>query len=186
MTPFFSDGFALLDRQNLVRLRTTLNQRKETLKLSMARFEVAKMNGPPKIKRSIARTEEHWASTHEKLGHSRRVLVAELVTLFDLKCVPERRRQSPTYDLDQSTLSTSTALSGTTAVSGSSSKSTRRRSKKLRVRDYLEEDSWNEYLIVGRPLPTGYFESKERPVHHERVSTCHEKSVSDINSFLFH
>ncbi|KAG0046128.1 hypothetical protein BGZ83_008668 [Gryganskiella cystojenkinii] len=156
------------DQQNLTRLRTTLNQRKETLKLSKARFEVAKMNGPPAIKRSISKTEERWASGHEKLGHSRRVLVAELVTLFDLKCVPERRRHSPTFDLDQSILSTSTALSGTTAVSGTSttnnnkSSSGRSRSTKLRVRDYLEEDSWNEYLIVGRPLPTGYFENYDR------------------------
>ncbi|KAG0367597.1 hypothetical protein BGZ54_003596 [Gamsiella multidivaricata] len=144
------------DRQNLTRLRTALNQRKETLKLSMARFQVSKMNGSPAIANSISRIKERWASVHQKLGHSRRVLVAELVTLFDLKCVPERRRSSLNYDLGQSTLSTAT-----TPTTGSpSTKETSRR--KLRVRDYLEEDSWNEYLIVGRPLPTGYFENYDR------------------------
>ncbi|KAF9366720.1 hypothetical protein BGX34_009560 [Mortierella sp. NVP85] len=144
------------DRQNLIRLRTALNQRKETLKLSMARFKVAEMNSSPPINKSISRIMDRWAVAHQKLGHSRRVLVAELVTLFDLKCVPERRRNSANYDLGQSTISTATTL---TVGSTNTKEGTRR---KLRVRDYLEEDSWNEYLIVGRPLPTGYFENYDR------------------------
>ncbi|KAG0296408.1 hypothetical protein BGZ98_000976, partial [Dissophora globulifera] len=143
------------DRQRLTRLRTSLNQRKETLKLSTARFQVSKMNGPPAIANSIGRIKERWASVHQKLGHSRRVLVAELVTLFDLKCVPERRRNPVHYDLGQSTLSTASASTSGNAKDGA-------RRTKLRVRDYLEEDSWNEYLIVGRPLPTGYFENYDR------------------------
>ncbi|KAG0003465.1 hypothetical protein BGZ65_001677, partial [Modicella reniformis] len=155
------------DRQNLIRLRTVLNQRKETLKMSKARFEGAKMNGPPTISRSINRTMDRWASVHQKLGHSRRVLVAELVTLFDLKCVPERRRNPVNYDMSQSTLSTATTL---IAGSTNTKDSTRR---KLRVRDYLEEDSWNEYLIVGRPLPTGYFENYDR----DEINTTIENVV---------
>ncbi|KAF8937264.1 hypothetical protein BGZ58_002994 [Dissophora ornata] len=145
------------DRQRLTRLRTNLSKRKETLKLSMARFQVSKMNGPPAIANSISRIKDRWASAHQKLGHSRRVLVAELVTLFDLKCVPERRRNPVHYDLSQSTLSTAT-----TEAPGSPSTKDGSRRTKLRVRDYLEEDSWNEYLIVGRPLPTGYFENYDR------------------------
>jgi hypothetical protein len=119
----------------------------------MARFEVSKMNGSPAISRSINRIMDRWTSVHQKLAHSRKVLVAELVTLFDLKYVPERRRNSDNYDLGQSTLSTATTL---TAGSNNTRDGSKR---KLRVRDYLEDDSWNEYLIVGRPLPTGYFES---------------------------
>ncbi|KAF9182529.1 succinate dehydrogenase assembly factor 2 [Haplosporangium sp. Z 767] len=147
------------DRQKLARLKAGLNQRKETLKLSMARYQVSKMNGPPAIKESINDTMESWASVHQKLGHSRRVLVAELVTLFDLKCDPERRRNPINYNnMDQSVHSNTTTLTGTTVTSENGS----RRSTKLRVRDYLEEDSWNEYLIVGRSLPTGYFENYDR------------------------
>lgn len=154
-----------------MRLRSSLSQRKETLKLSMARFQVAKMNGPPAITNSVNRITEHWASVHQKLGHSRRVLVAEVVTLFDLKNVPERRRataaSTPTTttstggssDLNQSSLSNTTTLTGGTTFA--STRHSTKKSTKLRVRDYLEEDSWNEFLIVGRPLPTGYFESKE-------------------------
>ncbi|KAF9337851.1 hypothetical protein BG006_002216 [Podila minutissima] len=41
----------------------------------------------------------------------------------------------------------------------SSARDATKKTTKLRVRDYLEDDSWNEYLIVGRPLPTGYFEN---------------------------
>ncbi|KAI1306277.1 hypothetical protein EDD11_004831, partial [Mortierella claussenii] len=148
------------DRQRMIRLRTSLNQRKETLKLSMARFQVSRMNGPSAIASSAAHIKENWASIHQKLGHSRRVLVAELVTLFDLKCVPERRRSSSGYELDRSMLSNTTTLAEGT--SPSTNPKTVPRKTKLRVRDYLEEDSWNEYLIVGRPLPTGYFENYDR------------------------
>ncbi|KAG0208447.1 hypothetical protein BGX28_000585 [Mortierella sp. GBA30] len=159
------------DRQNLMRLRTKLNQQKETLKLSMARFQVSKMNGRSTVSESISEKMELWASAHQKLGHSRRVLVAELVTLFDLKCVPERRRNPVRYSyndnssLDQSIHSASSAATGTTAVTtglSSANDGSARKSTKLRVRDYLEDDSWNEYLIVGRPLPTGYFENYDR------------------------
>ncbi|KAG0224086.1 hypothetical protein BGX31_008228 [Mortierella sp. GBA43] len=144
------------DRQNLARLRTTLNHRRETLKMSMARFEVSKMNGSPAVSRSINRIMDRWTSVHQKLAHSRKVLVVELVTLFDLKYVPERRRNSDNYDLGQSTLSTATTLTAGSNTTRDGSK------RKLRVRDYLEDDSWNEYLIVGRPLPTGYFENYDR------------------------
>ncbi|KAF9948435.1 hypothetical protein BGZ72_009654 [Mortierella alpina] len=165
------------DRQRLTRLRTELNQRKETLKLSMARFQVSKMNGQSTISESISERMEQWASVHQKLGHSRRVLVAELVTLFDLKCVPERRRNRVNFsygndneNLDQSTLLTTSAVTaGSTAARDGSA----RRSTKLRVRDYLEEDSWNEYLIVGRALPTGYFENYDR----DEINTTIENVV---------
>ncbi|KAF9203748.1 hypothetical protein BGZ49_006082 [Haplosporangium sp. Z 27] len=147
------------DRQRLQRLKTGINQRKETLKLSKARLKVSEMNGKPKIDHSIDRIMKDWAINHEKLGHSRRVLVAELVTLFDLKYVPERR--SAEYkDLSQSTISNTTTLVGITPGSPNSNEG--RRKTKNRVRDYLEEDSWNEYLIVGRALPTGYFENYDR------------------------
>lgn len=149
-----------------MRLRAGLNQRKETLRLSAAQFQVRKMNGPPTITASVNKTMDRWASVHQKLGHSRRVLVAELVTLFDLRRAPERStRPSPlleTYDpLEQSILSTNTTLTNNTqaANTSSSAKDATKKPTKLRVRDYLEDDSWNEYLIVGRPLPTGYFES---------------------------
>lgn len=149
-----------------MRLRAGLNQRKETLRLSAAQFQVRKMNGPPTITASINKTMDRWASVHQKLGHSRRVLVAELVTLFDLRHAPERRtRPAPlpeTYDpLEQSILSTNTALTNNTQATNmtSSTRVATKKTTKLRVRDYLEDDSWNEYLIVGRPLPTGYFES---------------------------
>ncbi|KAG0008422.1 hypothetical protein BGZ80_003462 [Entomortierella chlamydospora] len=148
------------DRQKLIRLRTALHQRKETLKLSKARLKVSEMNGPPKITSSIERIMKDWAIAHQKLGHSRRVLVAELVTLFDLKCVPERRRNSENYNLTQSAISTATTVVG--AAPGSPNAKDGRQKTKLRVRDYLEEDSWNEYLIVGRPLPTGFFENYDR------------------------
>ncbi|KAG0360588.1 hypothetical protein BG005_010393 [Podila minutissima] len=154
------------DRQKLMRLRAGLNQRKETLRLSAAQFQVRKMNGPPTITASINKTMDRWASVHQKLGHSRRVLVAELVTLFDLRHAPERRtRPAPlpeTYDpLEQSILSTNTALTNNTQATNmtSSTRVATKKTTKLRVRDYLEDDSWNEYLIVGRPLPTGYFEN---------------------------
>ncbi|KAF9369598.1 hypothetical protein CPB97_003463, partial [Podila verticillata] len=153
-------------RQKLMRLRAGLNQRKETLRLSAAQFQVRKMNGPPTITASVNKTMDRWASVHQKLGHSRRVLVAELVTLFDLRRAPERStRPSPlleTYDpLEQSILSTNTTLTNNTqaANTSSSDKDATKKTTKLRVRDYLEDDSWNEYLIVGRPLPTGYFEN---------------------------
>lgn len=152
-----------------MRFRAGLNQRKETLRLSAAQFQVRKMNGPPTITASINKTMERWASVHQKLGHSRRVLVAELVTLFDLRHAPERRtRPAPlpeTYDpLEQSILSTNTTLTNNTEPTNttSSTKDASKKTTKLRVRDYLEDDSWNEYLIVGRPLPTGYFESMEQ------------------------
>lgn len=138
----------------------------------MARFKVTEMNASPPIHKSIDRIMDRWAVTHQKLGHSRRVLVAELVTLFDLKCVPERRRNSANYDLGQSTISTATTL---TVGSTTTKEGTRR---KLRVRDYLEEDSWNEYLIVGRPLPTGYFESTV-------ISTGGETVSSSQGTFYF-
>ncbi|KAF9302364.1 hypothetical protein BGZ74_005457 [Mortierella antarctica] len=147
-------------------LEQGLNQRKETLRLSAAQFQVRKMNGPPTITASINKTMDRWASVHQKLGHSRRVLVAELVTLFDLRHAPERRtRPAPlpeTYDpLEQSILSTNTALTNNTQATNmtSSTRDATKKTTKLRVRDYLEDDSWNEYLIVGRPLPTGYFEN---------------------------
>ncbi|CAO3573057.1 unnamed protein product [Mortierella alpina] len=166
------------DRQKLTRLRTELNQRKETLKLSMARFQVSKMNGQSTISESVSERMSQWASVHQKLGHSRRVLVAELVTLFDLKYVPERRRNRVNYNysngnetLDQSTLSTTSAA--TTAASSANKDGSARRSTKLRVRDYLEEDSWNEYLIVGRALPTGYFENYDR----DEINTTIENVV---------
>ncbi|KAF9084078.1 hypothetical protein BGX29_011800 [Mortierella sp. GBA35] len=188
------------DRQKLMRLRSSLNQRKETLKLSMARFQVAKMNGPPAIANSVNRITEHWASVHQKLGHSRRVLVAEVVTLFDLKFVPERRRSSPTSittgttgtsDLDQSILSNTTTLTGGTA--STTTKHNHKKSTKLRVRDYLEEDSWNEFLIVGRPLPTGYFENYDRDeinttienvIHMTRLVACYLGIKLPFETFL--
>ncbi|KAG0094541.1 hypothetical protein BGZ93_007086 [Podila epicladia] len=144
-------------------LEQGLTQRKETLRLSAAQFQVRKMNGPPTITASINKTMDRWASVHQKLGHSRRVLVAELVTLFDLRHAPERRtRPAPlpeTYDpLEPSILSTNTNNTQATNAT-SSTKDATKKTTKLRVRDYLEDDSWNEYLIVGRPLPTGYFEN---------------------------
>ncbi|KAG0291708.1 hypothetical protein BGZ96_004917 [Linnemannia gamsii] len=191
------------DRQQLMRLRSSLNQRKETLKLSMARFQVAKMNGPPAITNSVNRITEHWASVHQKLGHSRRVLVAEVVTLFDLKNVPERRRATVTStptttistggtsDLSQSILSnTSTLTGGTTSTS---TRNSTKKSTKLRVRDYLEEDSWNEFLIVGRPLPTGYFENYDRDeinttienvIHMTRLVACYLGVKLPFETFL--
>ncbi|KAF9131076.1 hypothetical protein BGW39_002235 [Mortierella sp. 14UC] len=191
------------DRQKLMRLRSTLNQRKETLKLSMARFQVAKMNGPPAITNSVNRITEHWASVHQKLGHSRRVLVAEVVTLFDLKNVPERRRAtavstptttSPTggtSDMNHSVLSNTTTLTGRT--SSTATRHSTRKSTKLRVRDYLEEDSWNEFLIVGRPLPTGYFENYDRDeinttienvIHMTRLVACYLGVKLPFETFL--
>ncbi|KAF9581095.1 hypothetical protein BGW38_002015 [Lunasporangiospora selenospora] len=147
------------DRQQLARLRAGLNQRRETLKLSQARFQVAKMGNPQTITHSINRINDRWASVHQKLAHSRLVLVEELVTLFDLKHLPERRRQPPLLDANLSdTDQTSTILGG----SNSSTSQPQKRATKLRVRDYLDEDSWNEYVIVGRPLPTGYFENYDR------------------------
>ncbi|KAK3845827.1 MAG: UV radiation resistance protein and autophagy-related subunit 14-domain-containing protein [Linnemannia gamsii] len=190
------------DRQKLMRLRSSLNQRKETLKLSMARFQVAKMNGPPAIANSVNRITEHWASVHQKLGHSRRVLVAEVVTLFDLKNVPERRRATATLtptttsptgggslDMNQSVLSNTSTLTGRT----SSTATRHRKSTKLRVRDYLEEDSWNEFLIVGRPLPTGYFENYDRDeinttienvIHMTRLVACYLGVKLPFETFL--
>ncbi|KAF9111197.1 hypothetical protein BGX27_005284 [Mortierella sp. AM989] len=159
------------DRQKLIRLRTGLNQRKETLKLSKARFKVSEMNGPSAMASLKERTMERWAIAHQKLGHSRRVLVAELVTLFDLKCVPERRRNFENYNLDQSTVSTTTTLVGAAPTSSGTKDGSRK--IKLRVRDYLEEDSWNEYLIVGRPLPTGFFENYDR----DEINTTIENVV---------
>ncbi|KAF9905660.1 hypothetical protein EC991_001490 [Linnemannia zychae] len=191
------------DRQKLMRLRSSLNQRKETLKLSMARFQVAKMNGPPAITNSVNRITEHWASVHQKLGHSRRVLVAEVVTLFDLKNVPERRRAtavsiptatSPTgevSDMNHSVLSNTTTLTGRT--SSTATRHSARKSTKLRVRDYLEEDSWNEFLIVGRPLPTGYFENYDRDeinttienvIHMTRLVACYLGVKLPFETFL--
>lgn len=191
------------DRQKLMRLRSSLNQRKETLKLSMARFQVAKMNGPPAITNSVNRITEHWASVHQKLGHSRRVLVAEVVTLFDLKNVPERRRATAaslpttttstggTSDLNQSILSNTTTLTGGTA--STSTRHSTKKSTKLRVRDYLEEDSWNEFLIVGRPLPTGYFENYDRDeinttienvIHMTRLVACYLGVKLPFETFL--
>ncbi|KAK3808021.1 MAG: UV radiation resistance protein and autophagy-related subunit 14-domain-containing protein [Linnemannia elongata] len=191
------------DRQKLMRLRSSLSQRKETLKLSMARFQVAKMNGPPAITNSVNRITEHWASVHQKLGHSRRVLVAEVVTLFDLKNVPERRRataaSTPTTttstggssDLNQSSLSNTTTLTGGTTFA--STRHSTKKSTKLRVRDYLEEDSWNEFLIVGRPLPTGYFENYDRDeinttienvIHMTRLVACYLGVKLPFETFL--
>ncbi|KAF9413650.1 hypothetical protein BGZ94_000652 [Podila epigama] len=152
------------DRLKLMRLRAALNQRKETLRLSVAQFQVRKLNGPSSVAASIDKTMTRWASVHQKLAHSRRVLVAELVTLFDLRHAPERRqRPAPlpaSYDpLDQSTLSTNSTLTNNTATTAATAKDGTKKTTKLRVRDYLEDDSWKEYLIVGRPLPTGYFEN---------------------------
>ncbi|KAG0343482.1 hypothetical protein BG004_005276 [Podila humilis] len=149
------------DRQKLMRLRAGLNQRKETLRLSAAQFQVRKMNDTS----STSKIMDRWASVHQKLGHSRRVLVAELVTLFDLRHAPERRpRPTPlpsTYDpLDQSILSTNSTLSSnisrTNNTSLSSVNDATKKTTKLRVRDYLEDDTWKEYLIVGRALPTDH------------------------------
>ncbi|KAF9921487.1 hypothetical protein FBU30_008462 [Linnemannia zychae] len=185
------------DRQKLMRLRSSLNQRRETLKLSMARFQVAKMNGPPAIANSVNRITDHWASVHQKLGHSRRVLVAEVVTLFDLKNVPERRRVSTstsittTPDMNQSMHSNASTLTG--VASSTAARQSAKKSTKLRVRDYLEEDSWNEFLIVGRALPTGYFENHDRDeinttienvIHMTRLVACYLGVKLPFETFL--
>ncbi|KAF9429075.1 hypothetical protein BGZ76_001856 [Entomortierella beljakovae] len=61
------------------------------------------------------------------------------------------------------------------------------------VRDYLEEESWNEYLIVGRPLPTGYFENHnqdeinttiENVIHMMKLVACYLGIKLPFNIFL--
>ncbi|KAG0266382.1 hypothetical protein DFQ27_009823 [Actinomortierella ambigua] len=202
------------DRQKLVRLQARISQRKETLKLARARLEVSKISEVPAVEESIQQLRQHWAGVHEKLQHSRHVLVSEVMNLFDLKCVPERRRRplpppsspplptlsAPSQPTQPSSSSTSSSLQPQEKNAARPTSSTQRSgSTRLRVRDYLEEDSWNEYLIVGRPLPTGYFENYDRDeintsignvIHMSTLIACYLgvklPFLTYLRSFVYH
>ncbi|KAF9974070.1 hypothetical protein BGZ73_002659 [Actinomortierella ambigua] len=196
------------DRQKLARLQARISQRKETLKLARARLEVSKISEVPAVQESTHQLRQHWVGVHEKLQHSRHVLVSEVMNLFDLKCVPERRRRplpppsSPPLSSAQPQPSSSSQVqekSSGTRSSTTLSSMHRNGSTRLRVRDYLEEDSWNEYLIVGRPLPTGYFENYDRDeintsignvIHMSTLIACYLgvklPFLTYLRSFVYH
>ncbi|KAG0229219.1 hypothetical protein BGW41_003159 [Actinomortierella wolfii] len=206
------------DRQKLARLQARISQRKETLKLARARLEVSKLSEIPAIEDSMQQLQSRWTVVHQKLQHSRHVLVSEVMSLFDLKCVPERRRRPlpPPVSTPQAPSSTSSSSGNhqhrqdnekssetsnmqVTSTTPSTTSTHRSGSTRLRVRDYLEEDSWNEYLIVGRPLPTGYFENYDRDeintsignvVHMSTLIACYLgvklPFLTYLRSFVYH
>ncbi|CAG8499859.1 11640_t:CDS:2 [Paraglomus brasilianum] len=73
------------DGQEIEMLKKSVATRKAVLQKSLSCFANLKSNQKAAIIKDIADTKERSHNKHQTLMHSRRVLIAELVSLFDLK-----------------------------------------------------------------------------------------------------
>ncbi|CAG8646860.1 25117_t:CDS:2 [Cetraspora pellucida] len=75
------------DRQEVDKLKRNLKTRREVLQESLTYFKKFKSHQQALITKDIDNTKERWQHVHKILAHSRKVLIGELVSLFDLKRV---------------------------------------------------------------------------------------------------
>ncbi|CAG8558085.1 5754_t:CDS:2 [Ambispora gerdemannii] len=73
------------DRQEVELLRKELQTRRQVLQESLAISKKFQSHQKTSIIKDIANTKERWRHVHTVLIHSRKVLIAELVSLFDFK-----------------------------------------------------------------------------------------------------
>lgn len=73
--------------------------RRQRLQEAQTRFVAAQEEVPAEISRAMGLTRDKWQHVHQIHTHSKRVLVSELVSLFDLK-----RIEPPPPPVAQSTL----------------------------------------------------------------------------------
>ncbi|CAG8724059.1 4712_t:CDS:2, partial [Ambispora leptoticha] len=73
------------DRQEIELLRKELQTRRQVLQESLAYSKKFQSHQKSSITKDIANTKERWRHVHTVLIHSRKVLIAELVSLFDFK-----------------------------------------------------------------------------------------------------
>ncbi|KAF0396327.1 uv radiation resistance associated protein [Gigaspora margarita] len=76
------------DRQEIDKLKRNLQTRRQVLQESLAYFKKFKSHQQTIITKDINNTKERWRHVHQVLAHSRKVLIGELVSLFDLKRIP--------------------------------------------------------------------------------------------------
>ncbi|CAG8443380.1 4107_t:CDS:2 [Diversispora eburnea] len=88
------------NRQEIDILRRNLQTRRQILQESFTYFKKFKFDQKPLIIRDTENTKEKWRHVHQVLTHSRKVLIGELLSLFDLKEVPDPSSSSPTNNED--------------------------------------------------------------------------------------
>ncbi|CAG8464196.1 25837_t:CDS:2 [Dentiscutata erythropus] len=76
------------DRQEIDKLKRNIQTRRQVLQESLAYFKKFKSHQQALITKDIDNTKERWRHVHQVLAHSRKVLIGELVSLFDLKRIP--------------------------------------------------------------------------------------------------
>ncbi|CAG8594195.1 8577_t:CDS:2 [Acaulospora morrowiae] len=77
------------DRQEIDILKRNLRTRRQVLQESLAYFKKFKSHQEALVVKDMENTKERWCHVHQVLTHSRKVLIAELVSLFDLKRISD-------------------------------------------------------------------------------------------------
>ncbi|KAG9303664.1 hypothetical protein G9A89_018561 [Geosiphon pyriformis] len=127
-------------RQELDILKKNLQTRRQVLQESLTYFKKFQSHQKASITKDITTTKERWRQVHSVFIHSRKVLIGELVSLFDLKRIVKESEKN-----DQKIV--------TRESRKFSKENGTEESDILPIRNGIINDDDAEYSIAGRTLP---------------------------------